>query len=70
MTNIKTIKNTIFFIQELKNNYDVMIRHAPDEGHYLIREYENRLIGALNILNYLGVMDYYYVEKIYNEYRM
>lgn len=70
MTNTKIIKDTDIFIQRLKDDYDLMIRNAPDEGHYLIQEYENRLIGALNILNYLDIIKYSDVMAIYDEYRM
>lgn len=70
MTNTKILKNTEIFIQRLKDDYDLMIRIVPDEGHYLIQEYENKLIGALNILNYLGIIDYSYVQTLYNKYRM
>lgn len=70
MTNTKIIKDTDIFIQKLKADYDLMIRNAPDEGHYLIQEYENRLIGALNILNYLDIIKYSDVMAIYDEYRM
>ena len=58
------------FVHKLKQDYDLMISNYPQDGHYLIQEYENRLIGALNILNYLGIMEYYYIELLYVKYRM